>query len=130
MNRISLGGCNFVNTSRLLVVDDFDLINVRRTNSGLIVTEVHFFNKNNQLVGIMLENSWSSERSKRGEWFTEYVKPKRLTIRNKRSSSQESNMVMTLRYSKMDYTTIHKNTNHTKGDLRRQRSEHIPKELS
>jgi hypothetical protein len=66
MNRISLGGCNFVNTSRLLVVDDFDLINVRRTNSGLIVTEVHFFNKNNQLVGIMLENSWSSERSKTG----------------------------------------------------------------
>ena len=101
MNRISLGGCNFVNTSRLLVVYDFDLINVRRTNSGLIVTEVHFFNKNNQLVGIMLD-----------------------------APSQESNMVMTSRYSKMDYTTIHKNTNHTKGDLRRQRSEQIPKELS
>lgn len=48
------------------MVDDFDLINVRRTNSGLIVTEVHFINKNNQLVGIMLENSWSSERSKTG----------------------------------------------------------------
>jgi hypothetical protein len=113
------------------VVDDFNLINVRRTNSGLIVTEVHFFNKNDQLVGIMLENSWSSERSKTGgNGLQNMLNPKRLTIRNKRSSSQESNMVMTSRYSKMDYTTIHKNTNHTKGDLRRQRSEQIPKELS
>jgi hypothetical protein len=36
---------------------------VRRTNSGFIVMDVNFFNKNNQLVGIMLENSWSSERN-------------------------------------------------------------------
>jgi hypothetical protein len=32
---VSLGGCTFVNTSRLLVVDDFDLINIRRMGTGV-----------------------------------------------------------------------------------------------
>ena len=81
---ISLGGCTFVNTSRLLLVDDFDLINVRRMDQRLLVMDVNFFNKNNQLVGIMLENSWSSERNKIGDWAIEYLQPKRLTIGNRR----------------------------------------------
>lgn len=83
---ISLGGCTFVNTSRLLVVDDFDLINVRRMDRRLLVMDVNFFNKNNQLVGIILENSWSSERSKIGDWAIEYLRPKRLIIGNRRES--------------------------------------------
>jgi hypothetical protein len=83
---ISLGGCSFVNTSRLLVIDDFDLINVRRMDRMFIVMDVNFFNRNNQLVGIILENSWSSERSKIGDWAIEYLRPKRLIIHNKREN--------------------------------------------
>ncbi|HZD33867.1 MAG TPA: hypothetical protein VE130_01570 [Nitrososphaeraceae archaeon] len=82
---ISLGGCSFVNTSRLLAIDDFDLINVRRIDRRFLVMDVNFFNVNNQLVGILLENSWSSEPSS-GEWAIEYLQPKRLIIRNKREN--------------------------------------------
>jgi hypothetical protein len=81
-----LGECTFVNTSRLLVVDDFDLINIRRMDQRFIVMDVNFFNKNNKLVGIMFENSWSSERSKIGDWSIEYLRPKRLIISNKREN--------------------------------------------
>jgi hypothetical protein len=79
-----MGGCTFINTSRLLVVDDFELINVKRMDSRLLVMDVNFFNGANQLVGIILENSWSSEWSKIGDWAIEYLRPKRLIIENKR----------------------------------------------
>ncbi len=81
---ISLGGCTFVNTSRLLVVDDFELINVGRMDQRLLVMDVNFFNRTNQLVGIIFENSWSSEWSKIGDWAIEYLRPRRLIIENKR----------------------------------------------
>ena len=80
---ISLGGCTFVNTSRLLVVDDFDLIGVKRMDQRFLVMDINFFNRNNQLVGIILENSWNSERSKIGNWAIEYHQPKRLIIGNR-----------------------------------------------
>lgn len=80
---ISLGGCSFINTSRLLVIDDFDLISVRRMDQRFIVMDLNLFNSNNQLVGIVLENSWTSARSKNGEWVVEYLQPKRLIIQNK-----------------------------------------------
>jgi hypothetical protein len=83
---ISLGGCTFVNTSRLLVVDDFDLIGVKRMDQRFLVMDINFFNRNNQLVGIILENSWSSDRSKIGDWDIEYLRPKRLVIENKREN--------------------------------------------
>jgi hypothetical protein len=67
-----------------LVVDDFELINVRRMDWRLLVMDVNFFNRTNQLVGIILENSWSSEWSKIGDWTIEYLRPKRLVIENKR----------------------------------------------
>jgi hypothetical protein len=83
---ISLGECTFVNTSRLLVVDDFDLINVKRMDQKFLIIDINFFNRNNQLVGIIFENSWSSERSKIGDWDIEYLRPKRLVIGNKREN--------------------------------------------
>lgn len=83
---ISLGGCTFVNTSRLLVVDDFDLIGVKRMDQRFLVMDINFFNRNNQLVGIILENSWSSDRSKIGDWDIEYLSPKKLVIENKREN--------------------------------------------
>lgn len=52
----------------------------------LIVMDVNFFNKNNELVGILFENSWSSEWSKIGDWSIEYLRPKRLIISNKREN--------------------------------------------
>lgn len=81
---ISLGGCTFVNTSRLLVVDDFELINVARMDQKQLVMDVNFFNRTNQLIGIIFENGWSSEWSKIGDWAIEYLRPKRLIIENKR----------------------------------------------
>ena len=83
---ISLGGCTFVNTSRLLVVDDFELIIVKRLDQRFLVLDVNFFTRNNQLVGIILENNWSSERSKIGDWEIEYLRPRRLVIGNKREN--------------------------------------------
>ncbi|MGB7633263.1 MAG: hypothetical protein WBL68_06030 [Nitrososphaeraceae archaeon] len=83
---VSLGGCTFVNTSRLLVVDDFDLINVRRMDQRYLVMDVNFFNRSNQLVGIVLENGWNSERSRSGDWTIEYLQPKRLIIGNRREN--------------------------------------------
>ena len=83
---VSLGGCTFVNTSRLLVVDDFDLINVRRMDQRYLVMDVNFFDRSNQLVGIVLENGWNSERSRSGDWTIEYLQPKRLIIGNRREN--------------------------------------------
>lgn len=81
---VSLGGCTFVNTSRVLVVDDFDLINVRRANQKFVTLDVNFFDRRNDLAAIILENSWSSERSREGDWAIKYEQPKRLIIQNKR----------------------------------------------
>jgi hypothetical protein len=68
------------------VVDDFDLIGVKRMDQRFLVMDINFFNRNNQLVGIILENSWSSDRSKIGDWDIEYLRPKRLVIENKREN--------------------------------------------
>ncbi|HZD33910.1 MAG TPA: hypothetical protein VE130_01790 [Nitrososphaeraceae archaeon] len=83
---VSLGGCTFVNTSRLLVIDDFDLINVRVMDRRHIVMDVNFLNRFNQLIGIIAENTWSSERSKIGDWTMEYLQSKRLIIGNRKEN--------------------------------------------
>lgn len=81
---VSLGGCTFINTSRLLVVDDFDIINVRRESQRFMVLDVNFFDGSNKLVAIISENGWSSERSRQGDWTIRYDQPKNLIIQNER----------------------------------------------
>lgn len=83
---ISLGGCTFINTSRLLVVDDFDLINVRRLDQRFLLLDVNFFDRSNKLVAILFENGWSSERSRIGDWTIEYLQPKKLILQNSREN--------------------------------------------
>ncbi|HET6730188.1 MAG TPA: hypothetical protein VFH04_01170, partial [Nitrososphaeraceae archaeon] len=78
---VLLGGCTFINTSRLLVVDDFDIINVRREGQKFLVLDVNFFDRSNKLVAIISQNGWSSERSRQGDWAIKYS-PKSLTIQN------------------------------------------------
>jgi hypothetical protein len=80
---VSLGGCTFINTSRLLVVDDFDIINVTREAQKFLVFDVNFFDRSNKLVAIVSQNGWSSERSRQGDWTIKY-QPKSLTIQNER----------------------------------------------
>lgn len=81
---VSLGGCTFINTSRLLVIDDFDIINVRREGQKFLILDVNFFDRSNRLVAIISENGWSSERSRQGDWTIRYDQPKNLIIQNER----------------------------------------------
>jgi hypothetical protein len=83
---VSLGGCTFINTSRLLVVDDFDIINVRREGQKFLVLDVNFFDRSNKLVAIISENGWSSERSSRGDWTIRYDPPKSVIVQNAREN--------------------------------------------
>jgi hypothetical protein len=80
---VSLGGCTFINTARLLVVDDFDIINVRREGQKFLVLDVNFFDRSNKLVAIISQNRWSSERSRQRDWTIKY-QSKCLTIQNER----------------------------------------------
>ncbi len=82
---VSLGGCTFINTSRLLVVDDFDIINVTREDQMFLVLDVNFFDRGNKLAAIISQNGWSSERSRQGDWMIKY-QPKNLTIENEREN--------------------------------------------
>jgi hypothetical protein len=77
---VKVGKCIFVNTSRILVVDDFDIISIRREDGKYILLDINFFDKLNNLIAIVSENSWTAERGSR-DWTIIY-KPRHLTIKN------------------------------------------------
>jgi hypothetical protein len=84
---INIGKCKFINTSRILVVDDFDIISIRRGGDGYkkyILLDINFFDKFNNLIAILSENAWTAERRKpssTGDWSIIY-EPKHLVIKN------------------------------------------------
>lgn len=87
---INIGKCKFINTSRILVVDDFDIITIRRgeeqqEDKKYLLLDINFFDKFNNLIAVVSENSWTAERmrsSSNGDWKISYNKPKHLVIQN------------------------------------------------
>ena len=79
---VKVGKCTFVNISRILVVDDFDIITIKKeeyAGKNYIFLEINFFNKINNLIAIVLQNCWSAEKSR--DWQINY-KAKHLSIKN------------------------------------------------
>ncbi|MGB8023296.1 MAG: HNH endonuclease signature motif containing protein [Nitrososphaeraceae archaeon] len=77
---VNIGKCKFVNTPRLLVIDDFDIFSIKREDGKYILLDINFFDKLNSLIAIVSENSWTAEQMNR-DWSINY-KPKHLTIKN------------------------------------------------
>jgi hypothetical protein len=88
----NIGNRKFINTSRILVIDDFDIISIKRGGGEehqdgykkYILLDINFFDKFNNLIAIISENSWTAERRKstsNGDWNFIY-EPKHLVIQN------------------------------------------------
>jgi hypothetical protein len=76
---VIVGECKFVNTSRILVIDDFDIISIKRENGKYLLLDINFFDKLNNLIAIVSDNNWTAEKS--NDWSITY-KPGSLTIQN------------------------------------------------
>lgn len=76
---VNIGKTKFINTYRILSVDDFDLVAVRKENNLYLVLDINFFDAQNNLIGVVSENSWSTD--KREGWSIDY-EPRNLKIHN------------------------------------------------
>jgi trigger factor len=76
---VNIGKTKFINTYRILSVDDFDLVAIRKENNLYLVLDINFFDVQNNLIGVVSENSWSTD--KREGWSIDY-EPRHLKIRN------------------------------------------------
>ncbi|HYY49818.1 MAG TPA: HNH endonuclease [Nitrososphaeraceae archaeon] len=76
---VSVGKCKFVNTSRVLVIDDFDIVSIKRENGKYLLLDINFFDKLNNLIAIVSDNTWTAEKS--SDWSISY-KSGSLTIQN------------------------------------------------
>jgi hypothetical protein len=77
---INVGKSKFINTYRVLVIDDFDLITVTRDNGKYFIFDINFFDKINNMVATVSENSWVSEKNM--DWNIDYRPQKYLSIQN------------------------------------------------
>jgi hypothetical protein len=79
---INVGKCRFINTSRILVIDDFDILSIKREDGKYILLDINFFDKLNNLIAIVSENTWTAEKRRNStDWSISY-KPRHLTIQN------------------------------------------------
>ena len=76
---VSVGKCKFVNTSRVLVIDDFDIVSIKRENGKYLLLDINFLDKLNNLIAIVSDNTWTAEKS--SDWSISY-KSGSLTIQN------------------------------------------------
>lgn len=76
---VSIASNKFVNTPRILTVDEFDIISVTKENQYPLL-DVNFFDKFDNWVAIIQQNQWYADR--RFVWDIEY-RPRHLTIRCK-----------------------------------------------
>jgi hypothetical protein len=78
---VNVGKSKFINTSRILAVNDFDIISIKRENERYILLDINFFDKLNNLIAVVYENSWTAEKTASAVWEIVY-KPHHLVIRN------------------------------------------------
>jgi hypothetical protein len=79
---VNVGKSKFINTSRILAVDDFDIISINRENDRYILLDINFFDKLNNLIAVVYENSWTAEKRASGIWEIIYKPHHFLMIRN------------------------------------------------
>jgi len=77
---INVGKCKFINTYRILVVNDFDLITITRDSGKYLLLDINFFDKIDNLIATISENSWVAEKTT--EWEIIYTPQKNLSIQN------------------------------------------------
>lgn len=77
---VNIAKTKFINTHRLLSVDDFDLITIRKENNSYLLLDLNFFDSQNNLIAVTSENSWTTD--KKQVWNIGY-KPGYLKIQNK-----------------------------------------------
>lgn len=78
---INLGSNKFINTDRILVINDFEIITLGRNENNVITLNANFFDSMNRFVGAVIDNFWYIESS--SFWDIEY-RPQHLVIRNGR----------------------------------------------
>jgi hypothetical protein len=77
---INVGKCKFINTYRILVVNDFDLITITRDSGKYLLLDINFFDKIDNLIATISENSFVAEKTT--EWEIIYTPQKNLSIQN------------------------------------------------
>jgi hypothetical protein len=77
---VNIGGIQFIDTPRVLVNNDFDLISVKKGNDGDVLLDVNFYNRDDNLVAQIKENFWTVYTD--SIWDLIY-KPQALTILDK-----------------------------------------------
>lgn len=77
---VNIAKTKFINTYRLLSVDDFDLITIRKENNSYLLLDLNFFDSQNNLIAVTSENSWTTD--KKQVWNIDY-EPGYLKIQNK-----------------------------------------------
>lgn len=76
---VNMGKSRFIDTCRVLSVDDFDLITIKKENNLSLVLDIKFFDIQNNLIAVVSENSWTTDKSQ--VWNIDY-KPHHLKIHN------------------------------------------------
>ena len=77
---VNIAKTKFINTHRLLSVDDFDLITIRKENNSYLLLDLNFFDSLNNLIAVTSENSWTTDRKQ--VWNIDY-EPGYLKIQSK-----------------------------------------------
>jgi hypothetical protein len=78
---VNVAKSKFINTSRILAINDFDIISINREDERYILFDINFFDKLNNLIAVVYENSWTAKKTTNAVWEISY-KPHYLTIRN------------------------------------------------
>ena len=80
---VNLGKSKFINTSRILVINDFDIISIKQdSNEKFLLLDINFFDKLNNLIAVLSDNSWVAEKTTTSSvWNIDY-KPQHLIMRN------------------------------------------------
>jgi hypothetical protein len=79
---VNVGKSKFINTSRILAVNDFDIISIGRENDRYILLDINFFDKLNNLIAVVYENTWTAEKRASASWEISYKPYHFLMIRN------------------------------------------------
>ena len=77
---VNIGSSKFIDTERIFVVNDFDLLSIIRQEGLYLSLNVNLFDKYNRFVAMVHDNFWYIDR--RYLWDIEY-KPQHLILRKK-----------------------------------------------
>ena len=76
---VNVGSTRFVDVRRILVLNDFDLINVTKRENNSLIFDINFFDLANNFVGAIVNNDFAVEE--KSKWNVDY-KSSSLMIKN------------------------------------------------